>query len=115
MDNFHTQCPPRMSDARFLTDYRPAVMREEANKKAAGVNIVRDDEYRQYLQQNSTKLINRERVMAKAHSCKPKSCVHSYPTRVTNQQLADEMAAYNNQSNGVVYMCESFPDYYATL
>lgn len=114
MDNYYTQCPPKMEDGRFLTDYRTATTREEANKKA--VAIVRDDEYRQYLQTKASSLVANDRKMSKTGTCKASaSCVHNYPTRMTNRMFIDQMNAYNNQSiNNVSYMCESFPDYDAT-
>ena len=43
-------CPAKMDDGRYLQDFRSATRRDQYNKYING--IVRDDDYRLYLQQN---------------------------------------------------------------
>jgi hypothetical protein len=96
MDNFYEKCPARMEDGRFASDYRSSSRRDETYKYVN--NIVRDDEYRMFLQQNGEKLINNMWENVKNTSCFPnRVCVHTYPTRVNPIMFNEEMAAYNKK------------------
>lgn len=53
MDNIFKSCPPKMEDGRFLTDYRTDSARNQYIKSING--LVRDDDYRIFLQQNTEK------------------------------------------------------------
>jgi len=120
MDNYYKGCPPKMSDGRFLTDYRTAGTREQYIKTING--FVRDDEYRMFLQTNADRIIDRERHYIKVkNSCPTLTCVHKYPTRVTNGELHDEMKLYNNVQLGRIKFnnpkyprCNNYPDSYMT-
>lgn len=80
MDNYYPNCPPKMDDGRFLTDYRTASTRNEAIKESLG--IVRNDDYRVYLQANGVAMVDRiwheERLN---DSCINNACAHQYPLR----------------------------------
>lgn len=117
MDNVYQKCPPKMSDGRFLTDYRSTAAREEYLKTING--FTRDDDYRHYLQSNATKIIDREwNTLKSLKSCRPTTCVHTYPTRVSNGELHDEMLMYNNVRTRRIKpgdanypICQDMPDY----
>ena len=68
MDNYFKDCPPKMDDGRYLTDFRPTSIREQFIKSING--IVRDDEYRNFLQKNGESIIDREwSALRKTQSC----------------------------------------------
>ena len=91
-------CPARMSDGRFTTDLRSSSRRDETYKHLN--NIVRDDEYRAFLQKNGEILISKMWEYNKTHnSCNHvKECVHTYDTRVYPPQMEQEFKAYNDMS-----------------
>ena len=108
MDNFFQGCPAKMSDGRFLTDFRPADTREQYNK--AINNIVRDDEYRIFLQQNGEKIQDAEWQQFKTkEACPTKRCIHTNPTRSTFGMSYNEMKLYNQVQTGKIK--ESDPNY----
>lgn len=98
MDNFFKECPAKMSDGRLLTDYRTAVRREEYVKYIN--NIVRDDEYRLFLQGNAESIADNEwNYYKKNRSCWANECVHNYPTRVNPSSFVEEREKYDSLSN----------------
>ena len=98
MDNFWKGCPAKMSDGRLLTDYRTAVRREEYVKFIN--NIIRDDEYRLFLQGNAESIADNEwNYYRKNRSCWVNECVHNYPTRVYPPWFAEEREKYDSLSN----------------
>lgn len=112
MDNFYKTCPPKMSDGRHMTDYRPHTQLEEQIKYING--IVRDDEARLFLQGNAEKIIDREwEYLRKTRSCWKNECVHNYPTRVNPPWFAEEMKNYNSLSipTHAPFKCEQYSDY----
>jgi hypothetical protein len=116
-NNFFKGCPALMSDARFLTDYRTPTTREQYNKYING--IVRDDDYRMFLQQNGTKIMDDEWAKDKKNnSCFPNECIHMFPTRSTPGMMYDEMNLYNATRRGKLAkplpVCSTQPDYRAS-
>ena len=98
MDNFFQNCPPKMDDGRFLTDFQSSTRRNEYIKDTN--NIWRDDQYRLMLQLNGKELMDREWNYDKAtSSCWDNRCYFNSPTRVNNKIMAKEMAAYNSMYN----------------
>ena len=94
MDNYYHGCPPMLSDGRIFADHRPATQREESIKYIN--NIVRDDEYRLFLQQNaSTIMTNIWNEYSTNSSCFVNECVHNYPTRVGVNDFKVERENYN--------------------
>jgi hypothetical protein len=117
MDNFLNQCPPRMSDARLFTDYRTATRREEYVKYIN--NIVRDDEYRLFLQQKAETIMDNEwNHYRKTKSCWTNQCLYNSPTRVHPSSFTNELKAYNSlktQETKQKFACEPQNDYRATV
>lgn len=116
MDNFFKNCPAKMEDGRHITDYRTATRREETNKYLN--NLIRNDDYRLFLQKNANTIIQNEWTNLKqSASCRVNECIHNYPTRVSSSMYCEEKAKYDNLQNPkrkVVYPCESFKDYRLT-
>jgi hypothetical protein len=89
MDNYYPNCPAKMDDGRFLTDYRTASTREEATKQ--GLHIVRNDDYRVYLQTKGVAMVDKiwheERLK---DSCINNACAHQYPLRQNPKDFVHE-------------------------
>jgi hypothetical protein len=118
MDNYYQKCPPMMSDGRLFTDFRTATRREETNKYIN--NIVRDDEYRLFLEQNAEVIMdNIWKYNKKTKNCWQNECIHNYPTRAFPPWFVDERKAYNqltlpDNKRDKLYECQSSTDYRAT-
>jgi hypothetical protein len=120
MDNFFKGCPARMEDGQYLTDYRQADTREQYIKSING--IVRQDDYRIFLQQNAEKIMDAEwQIMRKLNSCATNACIHNYPTVVNPGQLNEEINIYNavrthriDPSNSSYPKCKKYQDYRIT-
>ena len=118
MDNYFKQCPSKGGDARQFTDYQSPTRRNEYITYING-NITRDDDYRMFLQQNGSEIMKRTFAQYKENvKCPPLSvCVHTFPTRVSTQDLIAEMDRYNAKANGqtVNSPCGSYDDYTASM
>jgi len=117
-DNFFKGCPPVMEDGRLFTDYRMSHRREQYNKSING--IVRDDEYRLFLQNNAENIMDKEWEYNRANnSCFVNVCAHNYPTRTPPGALHEEMELYNAVKTGKPVrrppVCEKFSDYRASV
>lgn len=116
MDNFFKQCPPVMSDGRFLTDWRTNVRMNEAIK--FDNNVVRDDDYRLFLEDNADTVMDTQwDYLRKNKSCWVNECVHNYPLRMYPKWFSQEMKAYNSLQTGNrknFYPCPKFKDYRLT-
>lgn len=118
MDNYYHKCPPMMSDGRLFTDFRTATRREETNKYIN--NIIRDDEYRVFLESNAEEIMdNIWDFNKKTKSCWQNECVHNYPTRVFPPWFVEERKAYDQlalskQKRTKYFNCTKFNDYRAT-
>lgn len=116
-DNFYNSCPAKMSDQRFLTDHRSSTRRNEYIKYIN--DVYRDDQYRLFLQLNGAEILDKEWQYNKQfNSCWENPCVHKYPTRINNEQAAQELMLYNSLSNkntnvplAPLRKCEHFNDY----
>ena len=81
MDNYYKNCPPKMDDGRFTTNYKTSSSIEEYIKYVNG--ITRDDDYRLFLQLNATKMMDSEWMwFRKNDSCWNNACVHNYSLRM---------------------------------
>lgn len=97
MDNIYSNCPAMMSDARFLSDNKTATRRNEYIKYVN--NIVRDDDYRMFLQQNGSQISNNVWEFHKKNdSCNINGSVHTFPINPSLQQLAAERQAYEKHA-----------------
>lgn len=116
MDNFFKTCPPKMSDGRLFTDYRTATRRNEYVKYVN--NIVRDDDYRVFLQKNADTIMDNEWDYNRRNkSCWVNECVHNYPTRVYPPWFAEERIKYDSlfdPNRRVRYVCSNKNDYRLT-
>lgn len=100
MDNYYHSCPPMMADGgRHLGDYQSATRRNEHLKFLNG--IYRDDDYRLFLQKNGLAMMrNNYNHLRNSQSCwMGGQCVHTGPSRATQEQYRAEMAAYNNRNS----------------
>jgi hypothetical protein len=92
-DNFHKDCPAVMNYSPF-TDYRSSNKREQYVKTMNG--IVCNDEYRQFLQSNTEKIMESEwDYLAQNYSCRTNPCIHTLPTRPPHGSHRAELALYN--------------------
>lgn len=120
MDNFYNECPAKMEDARFLTDYRSSNTREQYIKSLNG--IVRTDEYRSFLNENAEKIIDAEwAYLNMGNSCKTTTCVHTSPLRAPLGSAYREMQLYNAVQTGKLKKedsgyphCKKYEDYRMT-
>lgn len=89
MDNFYQNCPPKMDDGRFTTNYKTASCINEYIKYVNG--ITRDDDYRLFLQMNADRLMDSEWIYLRQNdSCWNNACVHKYPLRMDPRDFAQE-------------------------
>lgn len=117
MDNFYKNCPAMMSDGRLFTDYRSSHRREQYTKTING--IVRDDDYRAFLQSNAESIMDRVWQDAKKSLCRPNVCIHTHPTRTSPGLNYEEMRLYNAVKTGKglkqVPSCRPLADYRMTV
>jgi len=115
MDNFYHTCPPKMSDGRHMTDYRPHTHVEEQIKYING--ITRDDEARLFLQGNAEKIMNNEwNYLRQNKSCWVNECVHKYPLYMYPPWFTQELQDYNTLAvpNHKPFECKNYVDYRLT-
>lgn len=114
MDNVYDGCPAVMSDGRFLTDWNGATRRNEYVKHIN--SLVRDDDYREFLQHNAEDIMNREwSYLKNENQCKENGCVHVYPTRQVPQTFPIENTSFTqmtvNPNNRDSFPCKNLKDY----
>lgn len=117
MDNFYCNCPPMMDDGRFITNYKSSWSNNEYIKYVNG--IVRNDDYRQFLQTNADQLLNSEWIFLKGNdSCSNNACVHKYPLRMDPRLFYQERENANKLMESKElpnsFKCEKYPDYRLT-
>lgn len=89
MDNYYKNCPPRMDDGRFTTNYKSSSTINEYIKYMNG--ITRDDDYRLFLQINADRLMDSEWMyLRKNDSCWNNACVHHSPLRQDPRTFTQE-------------------------
>jgi len=106
----NSMCPPRMSDGRMFTDYRPRCI---ANFSIPGLNEIEGNydlpnsyEYRQYLVNNATDLITKNQQAAyKTNSCGPCTNPYNDGTMLPEQRLvkcdSSTCTFYQNDAGGL--------------
>ena len=117
MDNFYKNCPARMNDARFMTNYKSSTSNNELIKYAN--NITRDDDYRLFLQTNAVQIMDNEWVKLRTdESCWNNACIHSYSLRMDPKDFKTERENYNKlfRENELTknVQCNSYADYRMT-
>lgn len=120
MDNVYKNCPPRMGDTRWMTDYRSANTREQHNKYKNG--IVDDDEYRMFLQNNGTTLMDNTWQNLRGKTCRSEVCIHNkFPTRLSPGQFYEQLNLHDSVKTGKLQpsdkgypICPPYNDYRAS-
>lgn len=121
MDNFFRTCPPKMEDqGRHLTNFQSSAKNNEYIKYVN--DIYRDDQYRVFLQQNGKQIMDREWQYHNTYNrCWVNDCIHTFPTRVLPQQMAQERILYDSMTNPATNQqfflqrqCTKLPDYRMT-
>ena len=122
MDNYYFNCPAKMDDGRFLTDYRTASTREEQTKQKIneqkGVNVERNDDFRVYLQLNGVNMINDQWKYERTHdACINNACAHQYPLRQSSKDFTTERIQSGLLLSAAVLpasmICKKYDDYRA--
>jgi hypothetical protein len=117
MDNYYTNCPAKMDDGRFITNYKSSTCNNEYIKYVNG--ITRDDEYRLFLQLNATKMMDSEWIYLKQNdSCWNNACVHKYPLRMDPRDFTQERLNANilfkTNNLPIDLQCKNLSDYRLT-
>ena len=96
LDNVYADagCPSMMSDGRFGTNYEPNIYTNELIKMDN--KLVRDDDYRLFLQKNAVKLMEEEWGRLSGTKCRVKECIHKHDTaRVLSQSFPAESITHD--------------------
>jgi hypothetical protein len=96
LDNVYADagCPSMMSDGRFGTNYEPNIYTNELLKMDN--KLVRDDDYRLFLQKNAVKLMEEEWKRMSGTKCRVKECTFKHDTaRVLSQSFPQESASHD--------------------
>ena len=114
MDNYYKNCPPRMNDGRFTTNYKSNSSINEYIKYMNG--ITRDDDYRLFLQINGDKLMDSEwGYLRNNDSCWNNACVHHYPLRMNpmlfSQQRENANMLFEKKELPNSFKCDKYADY----
>ena len=117
MDNYYKNCPAKMDDGRFITNYKTSSCNNEYIKYMNG--LVRDDDYRLFLQMNAEKIMDSEWLyLRKNDSCWNNACVHKYPTRMDPrffvQERQDANLLFKSKELPQNLKCQGFADYRMT-
>jgi hypothetical protein len=118
MDNYYKNCPAKMDDGRFITNWKTASCYNEYIKYMNG--IVRDDDYRLFLQMNADKIMDSEWMYLKKNdSCWNNACVHKYATRMDPrffvQERQDANLLFKTNELPQNLKCQAFADYRSSM
>jgi hypothetical protein len=104
MDNYYKNCPPKMDDGRFTTNYKTSSSYNEYIKYVNG--ITRDDDYRLFLQLNADKIMDNDWLkLRRDDSCWNNACVHKYSLRMDPRDFANE-----NKNANLLFRKDLLPD-----
>ena len=114
MDNYYKNCPPKMDDGRFTTNYKSDSSINEYIKYMNG--ITRDDDYRLFLQINANKLMDAEWLYLRQNdSCWNNACVHNYPLRMNpilfSQERENANMLFQQKELPNSFKCMNYDDY----
>lgn len=98
-DNYNKNCPAKMSDGRFITDYKNSKYRDLYISHINGMKS--HTEYRNFLSGNAEKIISNINEYHNANNAGKgnSKCVHVYATTTNMTEMAAERAAYDNKGN----------------
>jgi hypothetical protein len=107
-----------MDDGRFITNWKTASCYNEYIKYMNG--IVRDDDYRLFLQMNADKIMDSEWMYLKKNdSCWNNACVHKYATRMDPrffvQERQDANLLFKTNELPQNLKCQAFADYRSSM
>lgn len=110
MDNYFQKCPAMMEDGNFLCDYRSSYVRELGMKK--NNNISNNNDFRQFLQNNSVKMMDDAWNKMKENTCIENGCISTNTTYVHSGYFNEQLKKYNKMmQNEKAYPCQNFNDY----
>lgn len=117
MDNYYKNCPPKMDDGRFTTNYKTDSSINEYIKYMNG--ITRDDDYRLFLQINADKIMDSEWMYLRQNdSCWNNACVHNYPLRMDprlfSQERENANMLFQKKDLPNSFKCTKYADYRMT-
>ena len=117
MDNYWKNCPAKGLDARGLTNYKSSSVNDEFIKYR--YDIIRNDDYRNFLQKNAMSLADAEWAYLRAtESCWNTACTHNYPLRMDPRKFVEERENTDLLFKSKVlpdsFKCRSFADYRMT-
>lgn len=93
-DNFFKECPAVM-EYSSMTDYRTSQRRDQYIKRLN--NITNDYDYKDFLQQNATKILDAEWQFTKMnHGCFPNQCIFNAETSPPPGTFNKELKKYND-------------------
>jgi hypothetical protein len=92
-DNFYKTYPAVMNYSQF-TDYRQSQTRESNIQNIN--NLKSTNKNRQFLQNNATKIMNKEWEILSEFNPLPNVCVHNYSLTQSINDQYDEMKLYNS-------------------
>lgn len=114
-DNYFKNCPAKMSFPIHFTDWKTATRRNEYVKYIN--DIVRDDDYRMFLQKNGGQLMENDWAYSKNKmGCWENGCIHVYPTRTIPQFFPQERRDFDAFFNPkvrpyLINRCKKYADY----
>lgn len=93
-DNYYANCPAMNGVSRGLTNYQSSWIFDENLKRKNG--IVRDDDYRNFLQMNGKKIMDAEwNELKRTESCYNNACAHVYPLDQNPKSFSEERKRAN--------------------
>jgi len=115
-DNFFTDCPAVM-EYSAMTDYRTSQRRDQYIKRLN--NISNDYSYKDFLQQNASKILDAEWQFNKInYGCFPNQCIFDASTSPSPGTFNSELKKYNDvrvNKNYSIAQCKQQQDAHATM
>lgn len=110
MDNYFQKCPAMMEDGKFLSDYKSSNVRELGTRKDNNINT--NNDYRQFLQNNTVKLMDNIWNKMKENTCIENGCISTNPTYVQSGYFNGQLKKYNEMmQNEKAFPCQKNNDY----
>lgn len=111
MDNRYKNCPPKMNNSRFMTDYVPHGLRNHYVFNNG--NFKSEYDFTNYMQKHGISMLNQEWESIKSRACHPTVCLFNSPLVTSNESDKNELDRYNKYQRGIVTSseCRKFEDY----
>ncbi len=91
----YINCPGKGIDSRFLTNYNNTTNIYNSIKK--NNNLADSFDMNDYINEYGKEILNALTENYKVQNCKINVCTNIYPTKITNEQMAEQMKEYNNK------------------